>query len=121
MEKFTPGEWIAVKGDVLNPDRTWGVVVYLSKEGHEEIDGPDCEYPSRTEIIAEVCIGPTDESDAHLLASAKPMYYLLSDILSAMNWGGMKRPKQWERRIQDLVEKAGGVRWINYAQRPMPR
>jgi hypothetical protein len=78
--KFTPGPWNAIKGDTLNPDRQWGVSRYLSREACEEIDGADAEWPSRTEVLAEVTDGPTSEADAQLIAAAPAMYAALATI-----------------------------------------
>jgi len=61
----TTGPWEARKGDVLNPDRTWGVVRLLSREA------------CITEVIAEVTCGPTDECDARLMAAAPDLLYAL--------------------------------------------
>lgn len=66
----------ARKGDVLNPDRTWGIVELLSREACIEIDGDDSEYGNRTTVVAEVCAADnsTDERDARLLAAAWNSY-----------------------------------------------
>jgi hypothetical protein len=50
-----------------------------------------------------------------------PVLDCLSDVLSALNNGGLRRPKGWEERIQRVIESATGKKWINYAKRPMPR
>ena len=51
----------AVKGDVFNPDRSWGVVRYLTREECEEIDGDAESFGHRTEVIAELM--PADNGD----------------------------------------------------------
>jgi len=58
---------------------------------------------------------------ARLFAKSPEMYYLLSDILSALNWGRLSRPKEWEARIQQVIEDVSGEAWVNYAKKPMPR
>ena len=82
---FTSGEWLAIKGDVLNGDRTWGIVTYLSKDRHMEIDGNLDKYPCRTEVIAEVCSSNTavDEWDAKLMARSPKLLAALQ-IADAM-------------------------------------
>jgi len=89
--KHTEGEWFAAKGDVLNDNRSWGIVKYLSEEAHKEIDGDDAEYPSRTEVIAEVCAARNniDEGDAHLMAAAPDMLHALTLLMECVeaDWG----------------------------------
>lgn len=70
--EHTKGPLEARKGDVLNADRTWGVVKLLSREACIEIDGDDSGYGSRTEVVAEIFYAPNgqDEADARLFASA---------------------------------------------------
>lgn len=68
--KHTTGPWHAIKGDTFHDNRPWGVSRYLSREACEEIDGDEAEWPSRTEVLAEVTNGPTAEADAHLMAAA---------------------------------------------------
>ena len=58
---------------------------------------------------------------ARLFAKSPEMYYLLSDILSALNHGRLARPKQWEARIQRVIEDVSGEPWVNYAKKTMPR
>lgn len=70
LDKATPLPWNAIEGDTLNPNRTWGVSRYLTIEQNREVDGDDAEPNTRTEVIAEVCCGPTDEADARLMAHA---------------------------------------------------
>lgn len=72
MPEHTPGPLEARKGDVLNPDRTYGVVKLLSRETCRMIDGDESAYGQRTEIVAEVCAADngTDKADAILFAAA---------------------------------------------------
>lgn len=69
--KRTPGIWEARKGDTFHRDRPWGVVVPISREACEEVDGDDSMYGNRTEVIAEVCPAPDgqDEADARLMSA----------------------------------------------------
>lgn len=82
----TPGPWFAKKGDTLNPDRTWGVVVPLTREECEEIDGDaqgfDANGDGRTVVVAEVCDTSHDdgEADARLLAQAPAMLAALREV-----------------------------------------
>ena len=68
--KHTKGPWEAREKDTLNPTRPWGVVKLLSKEACVEIDGDAELYGERTEVIAEICEGPTEKADANLMAAA---------------------------------------------------
>lgn len=111
--QHTPGPWIAVKGDVLNPDRTYGVVKYLTLEQCEEIDGDEAAYPSRTEVIAEVCCGPTDEADAFLLAAAPELLEGVKDALSILSGVLKARPDvrnvaEIKAELEAVVAKAEG-------------
>ena len=81
--QFTPGPWVAIKGDTFNPERPWGVSKYLSREAHIEIDGDDKEYPCRTEVIAELTEteNPQEvEHTAYLIAAAPAMYEALETV-----------------------------------------
>ena len=83
--QFTPGPWVAIKGDTFNPERPWGVSKYLSREAHIEIDGDDKEYPCRTEVIAELTEteNPQEvEYTAYLIAAAPAMYEALQATLA---------------------------------------
>lgn len=69
----TPGPLMAIEGDTLNPDRPWGVVRYLSREVCEELGDDPADYPSRTEVVAEICASSNPsqaEADARLFADA---------------------------------------------------
>ena len=80
----TPGPLEARKGDVFNPDRTWGVVRVLSLQECQEIDGDEAVAGSRTEIVAEVCAADngTDEADARLFAAAPDLLAALKDLVA---------------------------------------
>ena len=82
--QFTPGPWVAIKGDTFNPERPWGVSKYLSREAHIEIDGDDKEYPCRTEVIAELTEteNPQEvEYTAYLIAAAPAMYEAIKQVI----------------------------------------
>lgn len=72
MREHSELPWVAIEGDTLNPERPWGVSCYLSREACEEIDGEDATWPSRTEVIAEVCDGEPGiaEADARFIVRA---------------------------------------------------
>lgn len=116
MSKHTPGPWMAVKGDVLNPDRTWGIVKYLSRESHHQIDGDDAQYPSRTEVIAEVCYADNgaDEADAVLMAAAPDLLAELRFIAEYLAFHAQEPSlalPEWElvvARANAVIEKATG-------------
>ena len=96
----TEGKWMAVEGDTLNPDRPWGIVRFMSKEECREIDGDDYEYPSRTEVIAEVCAGPTAEGDARLMSAVKELKDALEQYVALDNRrraGIRPRAADWAR------------------------
>lgn len=63
---FTPGDWRADADDKLNPDRAFGIV--------RDLDPSHNGGEPHTEIIAEVCDGPTAKADAHLLAASTRLY-----------------------------------------------
>ncbi len=114
----TPGPWFAIEGDTFNPSRTWGVVKYLSAEDHMAVDGDDWDGTiCRTEIIAEVCDGPTDEADARLMAAAPELLRacrlalaLLSpgvcDELAPLSAGGPDQVNKAVDALSDAVAKA---------------
>lgn len=93
----TPTPWEARAGDVLNPDRTWGVVRPLTREQCIEIDGNASEFGKRTEVIAEVCLAVTDENDAKLMAVGPEAVDVchdlvnFSDDLGSPAWNGILR------------------------------
>lgn len=82
MREHSELPWVAIEGDTLNPERPWGVSRYLSREACEEIDGEDATWPSRTEVIAEVCDGEPGiaEADAKFIVRACNAY---EDLLAA--------------------------------------
>lgn len=71
LPEITKGKWTARKGDTLNPDRPWGIVRVFTLEECQEIDGDDAVEGERSEVILEVCAGPTQEADA-IAAAAVP-------------------------------------------------
>lgn len=77
----TPGPWMMDEHDKLNSARAFGIV----RDIGTETDEPDS--PRMTEVIAEVCAGPTAEADARLIAAA-PMLF---DTLFAVS----ERRRQW--------------------------
>lgn len=83
MREHTELPWVAIEGDTLNPERPWGVSCYLSREACEEIDGDDATWPSRTEVIAEVCDGEPGvaEADAKFIVRACNAY---DELLAAL-------------------------------------
>lgn len=111
----TPGPWVAIKGDVFNQDRTWGVSKYLSREQCEEIDGEDATWPSRTEVIAEVCFASngTDEADAKLMAAAPNLLKvakLMRDRLTELANLADACWRDWEDAyvVDDVIAEAEG-------------
>ena len=106
--QFTPGPWVAIKGDTFNPERPWGVSKYLSREAHIEIDGDDKEYPCRTEVIAELTEteNPQEvEYTAYLIAAAPAMYEALKEWCDYYAAYNPIRDKRIEPFIQ-LTRKA---------------
>lgn len=97
--QFTPGPWVAIKGDTFNPERPWGVSKYLSREAHIEIDGDDKEYPCRTEVIAELTEteNPQEvEHTAYLIAAAPAMYEALQQSLVLVELAALE---EWGREV----------------------
>ncbi len=82
--KATQGEWHAFAGDVLNRDRTWGIVRYLTIQQNREVDGDDAKPNTRTEVIAEVCCAECggDRADAILIAHS---VNVLPDTVAALD------------------------------------
>jgi hypothetical protein len=80
----TPGPWEARKGDVFNPDRTWGVVKPMSLQECQEIDGDDAVAGKRSVVIAEIMAADngTDEADARLFAAAPELLAALKGMMS---------------------------------------
>lgn len=73
-------------------------------------------YKNPTKIIAEVFdkeknrgLNPgEDEINAHLIAAAPDMYELIKDIKLALEFKGMRKPKNWMGRINKALAKAEG-------------
>ena len=111
MSKHTPGRWLARKGDVLNPDRPWGVVVLLSKEECISIDGNDSAFGERSSVIAEICDASTEgtpEADAKLMAAAPDMLAALKEAERVIRWAAQEAKGKVRREI------VGG--WLHHAQ-----
>lgn len=107
----TPGHWEARKGDVFNADRTWGVVVPLRREACIAIDGDDSCYGHRTEVIAEVMSGPTDEADARLIACAPDLLAAckeMAEILHSMSECGAGAAQGIAAPYFNVIRKAEG-------------
>ena len=119
--QFTPGPWVAIKGDTFNPERPWGVSKYLSREAHIEIDGDDKEYPCRTEVIAELTEteNPQEvEHTAYLIAAAPAMYEALVETMRVLRslrdskeeWYTLVTPELlnvWDRNKQAISQAEG--------------
>lgn len=80
MSQHTPGPWLAIEGDTLNGDRPWGICRHLSRAECQLIDGEAYEYPSRTEVIAEVCGG----ADAAVVKADATLMAASPDLLDAL-------------------------------------
>lgn len=106
-------EWHAIQGDTLNPDRTWGVVQYLTLKECQEIDGDDAEYPSRTVVLAEVTAGETSASDAKMMAASKSLAACLHRQMERLrtmpNWELITRPTKAEmvEEMRKVLLEAG--------------
>lgn len=60
--KHTPGPWELC--DPMNPDRAFGI------SAHDPCEDSEDEKGDATQVVAEVCTGPTAEADARLIAAA---------------------------------------------------
>jgi hypothetical protein len=76
VAKHTAGPWMMDEHDKLNSARAYGIV----RDIGPETDEPDS--PRMTEVIAEVCDGPTAEADARLIAAAPAMAEALERIVA---------------------------------------
>lgn len=116
--RFLPGELHAVKRDVFNPDRPYGVVQYLSLGETKFIDGADAVPNSRSVVIAEVTTGSDPHAardDATLFAAAPDLYWALramlekfeSDVLEGeAGWDAVVAARQALDRAEDEHDKA---------------
>jgi|LakMenEpi03Aug12_release.lakeMendotaPanAssembly.Ray.scaffolds.fasta_scaffold298614_5 hypothetical protein len=111
----TPGPWEARKGDVFNPDRTWGVVRVLALQECQQVDGDEAVAGSRTEIVAEVCAADngTDEADARLFAAAPDLLAACQLALDYFN--ETRNGREWRDNggeepgvLRDAINKAEG-------------
>lgn len=66
------GPWWLDPGDVMNPDRAFGIIA------HDNAEGPD---GNATQCVAEVCDGPTALADARLIAAAPDLLAACKDLL----------------------------------------
>lgn len=83
MSNHTPGPWHARKGDVLNPNRPWGVVKLLTAEECEAVDGNLFLLGTRSTVVVEVCAADSEEieeADARLIAAAPDMLEALQQV-----------------------------------------
>ena len=122
--QFTPGPWVAIKGDTFNPERPWGVSKYLSREAHIEIDGDDKEYPCRTEVIAELTEteNPQEvEYTAYLIAAAPAMYEELGKCVSLIRALQERLNAHEEMCNFDDEEIAGAIAALAQAEGRHPR
>lgn len=94
--KHTPGPWHKSDTDILNPDRVFGIIA------HDDCEGPDGDA---TQVVAEVCDGPTAEADANLIAAAPDMYAVCKEIAE-------HGTDDWDARMRTLlaaIRKARGL------------
>lgn len=111
-------QWHARKGDVFNPDRTWGIVTEWTREECDALGDPP-DTPLRTTVIAEVMAGPTDEDDAKLIAKAANHYAELVAALQAahdtllMHRMGMLTSTRGYKMAKEVLDKVAPVK-------PMP-
>ena len=111
MSKHTPGPWIAIKGDTLNRERPWGISKYLTREAHIEIDGTDEDYPTRTEVIAELTEAqdPREvEHTAYLIAAAPELLKALQGFIDFYNSMQGHKDNSVIRKAQAAINKAEG-------------
>lgn len=86
--KFTSGHW-----EVTSTDSDNGI----------KVSGPE------GWLGVAVAYGDTPEealANAQLIASAPKLFYKLADVLLALEYGGLRRPKQWEASIREVLEAA---------------
>lgn len=113
LPPITPGDWTAREGDVFNPDRPWGVVRLFSMEENREIDGDDAEENSRSEVIAEVMSGPTEEADAVAMASVPALLRALSECVAWIDSVAETKPEDLQAYLDNSLEHVEGR--CNYA------
>ena len=112
--KHTPGPWVAIKGDTFNRERPWGVSKYLSRKAHIEIDGTDEDYPTRTEVIAELTEtqDPREvEHTAYLIAAAPTMkkeLEVVREFLLCLYEAGNNEAGQYAASIDTTINEAEG-------------
>ena len=87
--KHTPGPWREDHGCIFAGE------VLIANYRNSRVD---CDKPTASQIEANAKIG----------AAGPDMLALLKDISLAMRSGGMRRPKDWQERIEYTIAKATG-------------
>lgn len=100
--EHTPGPWWYSAGDVMNPDRAFGIIAYDPEPGEAPPINPDPEDEVPTQCVAEICDGDTAEADARLVAASPELLKACKAILRAPSVGS-NAPGSVDIRVQSFV------------------
>lgn len=109
----TPTPWVCLKGDTFNPNRPYGICKYLSREAHYEIDGDDMDYPSRTEVIAEIMEGLDAKEDAELIVKAVNSHQAMKEALEDALYMIIESIKDYEELMVDNEKSMTYGPWVD--------
>lgn len=96
--KHSPTPWEFSADDKLNSQRAFGIVRSLPEGESQE--------PGHTEVVAEVCDGPTAEADARLIAAAPDLLAACKALMLAEGMQSGKRDGGTMGLISSAIDSA---------------